>query len=112
MLAAGGAADDDGSRQADLKGSASTGMPAFLDREKKIWNPWTGEPSPNRMPRQNDVHVNAVADILLFVDIQLWFPPADMVNVDVRRNIPIGLFCWTVGWWEVLVAWGEPHGQP
>ena len=52
MLAAGGVADGDGSRQADLKGSASTGMPAFLDREKKIWNPWTGEPSPSRMRRQ------------------------------------------------------------
>jgi len=40
------------------------------------------------MPRQSDVHVNAVADILLFVDIQLWFPPADMVNVDVREKHP------------------------
>lgn len=45
--------------------------------------------------------VNAVAD-LLFVDIQLWFPPVDMVNVDVRENVPIGLFCWTVGWREVF----------
>jgi hypothetical protein len=34
------------------------------------------------------VYVNAVADLLLFVDIQLWFPPADMVNVDIRENIP------------------------
>jgi hypothetical protein len=33
------------------------------------------------------VYVNAVAD-LLFVDIQLWFPPADMVNVDVRAKYP------------------------
>ena len=52
-------------------------------------------------PRQSDVYVNAVAD-LLFVDIQLWFPPADMVNVDVRENIPMVCFCWTVGWWEVF----------
>lgn len=62
-------------------------------------------------PRQSDVHVNAVAD-LLFVDIQLCVPASRLVNVDVRENVPIGLFCWTVGWWEVLVAWGEPHGQP
>jgi hypothetical protein len=47
------------------------------------------------------VYVNAVAD-LLFVDIQLWFPPVDMVNVDVLENVPIGLFCWTVGWREVF----------
>lgn len=47
------------------------------------------------------VYVNAVAD-LLFVDIQLWFPPVDMVNVDVRENVPIGLFRWTVGWREVF----------
>lgn len=52
VFAVGGVADGDGSRQADLKGFANTGMPAFLDREKKIWNPWTGEPSPNRMRRQ------------------------------------------------------------
>jgi hypothetical protein len=39
-------------------------------------------------PRQSDVHVNAVAN-LLFVDIQLYvFPPADMVNVDVREKRP------------------------
>lgn len=65
------------------------------------------------MPRQSDVYVNAVADILFFVDIQLWFPPVDMVNVDVRENIPIGLFlldCRLVG--SLLVAWGEPHDQP
>lgn len=37
------------------------------------------------------VYVNAVAD-LLFVDIQLWFPPVDMVNVDVRENIPMVCF--------------------
>jgi hypothetical protein len=38
-------------------------------------------------PRQSDVHVNAVAD-LLFVDIQLCVPASRLVNVDVRENIP------------------------
>ena len=32
----GGVADDDGSRQADLKGFASTGMPAFLIEREEI----------------------------------------------------------------------------
>lgn len=35
-----------------------------------------------------------------------------MMNVDVRETPLIGLFRWTVGWRGVLVAWGEPHGQP
>ena len=48
VFAAGGVADGDGSRQADLKGFANTGMPAFLDRGEEDWNPWTGEPSPNQ----------------------------------------------------------------
>ena len=50
--------------------------------------------------------------VLLFVDIQLWFPPADMVNVDVRENIPMVclLDCRLVG--SLLFAWSEPHGQP
>lgn len=78
-------------------------MPAFLDRGEEDWNPWTGEPSPNRSHDRMVVYVNAVADILLFVDIQLWFPPADMVNVDVREKRPyFGLFCWTVSQWEVF----------
>lgn len=51
VFAAGGVADGDGSRQADLKGSASTGVPAYSWREED-WNPWTGEPSPNRVRRQ------------------------------------------------------------
>lgn len=32
---AGGVADGDGSRQADLKGFAGTGVPAFFDRERR-----------------------------------------------------------------------------
>lgn len=57
------------------------------------------------------VYVNAVADILLFVDIQLWFPPADMVNVDVRENIPNWfVFVGLSAGGKSLVSWGEPHG--
>jgi hypothetical protein len=37
VFTAGGVADGDGSRQADLKGFASTGVPAFLiEREKRL----------------------------------------------------------------------------
>jgi hypothetical protein len=36
VFTAGGVADDDGSRQADLKGFASTGMPAFLIEREEI----------------------------------------------------------------------------
>ena len=48
----------------------------------------------------------------IIIDIQLWFPPADMVNVDVRENIPMVclLDCRLVG--SLLFAWSEPHGQP
>lgn len=58
------------------------------------------------------VYVNAVAD-LLFVDIQLLFPPADMVNVDVRENIP-NLVCFVglSAGGKSLFAWREPHDQP
>lgn len=86
VFAVGGVADGDGSRQADLKGFADTGMPAFLIEREEDWNPWTCEPSSSRS-HDRMVYVNAVAD-LLFVDIQLWFPPADMVNVDVREKRP------------------------
>ena len=49
----------------------------------------------------------------IIIDIQLWFPPADMVNVDVRENIP-NLVCFVglSAGGKSLVAWGEPHGQP
>jgi hypothetical protein len=72
VFTAGGVADGDGSRQADLKGFASTGVPAFLIEREEDWNPWTGEPSPSRS-HDRMVYVNAVAD-LLFVDIQLCVP--------------------------------------
>lgn len=72
VFTAGGVADGDESRQADLKGFASTGVPAFLIEREEDWNPWTGEPSPSRS-HDRMVYVNAVAD-LLFVDIQLCVP--------------------------------------
>lgn len=90
VFTAGGVADGDGSRQADLKGLQTPECLRFLIEREEDWNPWTGEPSPSRS-HDRMVYVNAVAD-LLFVDIQLWFPPADMVNVDVRENIPMVCF--------------------
>lgn len=38
----------------------------------------------------------------IIIDIQLWVPASRLVNVDVRETSLIGLFCWTVGWWEVF----------
>jgi hypothetical protein len=54
------------------------------------------------MPRQSDVYVNAVADILFFVDIQLWFPASRHGERGCPQKHPNGLFRWTVGWWEVF----------
>ena len=47
----------------------------------------------------------------IIIDIQLWFPPADMVNVDARENIPnwfVLLDCRLVGslLFHVLVVEG------
>lgn len=69
---AGGVADGDGSRQADLKGLQTPECLRFLIEREEDWNPWTGEPSPNRS-HDRSVYVNAVAD-LLFVGIQLCVP--------------------------------------
>ena len=53
VFAIGGAADGDGSRQADFERVCKHRNACFLIvREKKIWDPWTGEPSPSRMRRQ------------------------------------------------------------
>lgn len=50
------------------------------------------------------VYVNAVAD-LLFVDIQLYvFPASRHGERGCPRKHPNGLFCWTVGWWEVFYS--------
>lgn len=98
-FAAGGAADGDWPSGGLERVCKHRNACFLIVREKKIWNPWTGEPSPNRS-HDRSVYVNAVADILLFVDIQLWFPPADMVNVDARENIPnwfVSLDCRLVG---------------
>lgn len=84
VFAAGGVADGDGSRLAYLKGFASIGVPAFLDRGEEDWNPWTGEPSPSRSHDRMVVYVNAVADCF------------------------VGL---SAGG-KSLISWREPHGQP
>ncbi len=98
VFAVGGVADGDGSRQADLKGSAGTGMPAFLDREKKIGIRGRANRRPTSAPT---VYVGSeLVGAWIIIDIQLWFPPADMVNVDVRENIPnwfVSLDCRLVG---------------
>lgn len=73
-------------RQADLEGFAGTGVPAFLEREKRIGIRGRA----NRRPAEC----------------------ADMVNVYAHETSLIGLSRWTVGWREVLVAWREPHDQP
>lgn len=111
VFAVGGVADGDGSRQANLKGSAGTGVPAFLDREKKIGIRGRA----NRRPAEC---ADSVCDARCGRRVDnnrysvICVPASRLVNVDVRETSLIGLFCWTVGWWEVLVAWGEPHGQP
>lgn len=48
----------------------------------------------------------------IIIDIQLWFPPAGMVNVDVRETSLIGLFVGLSAGGKSLVAWREPHDQP
>lgn len=52
VFTAGGVADGDGSRQADLKGLQTPECLRFLIEREEDWNPWTGEPSPNRVRRQ------------------------------------------------------------
>ena len=38
----------------------------------------------------------------IIIDIQLCVPASRLVNVDARETSLIGLFRWTVGWWEVF----------
>lgn len=64
-------------------------------------------------PRQNGCVCKRRGGLfLLFVDIQLWSPPADMVNVDVRENIPMVCFVGLSAGGKSLVARREPYGQP
>lgn len=74
VFAAGGVADGDGSRLAYLKGFASIGVPAFLDRGEEDWNPWTGEPSPSRSHDRMVVYVNAVADCFVVCRYSVMCP--------------------------------------
>lgn len=76
VFAIGGVADGDGSRQADLKGFASTGVPAFLiEREKRL------ESVDGRtvaQPSAPTVYVKAGCGRRVDnIDIQLWSPLAD-----------------------------------
>ena len=76
VFAAGGVADGDGSRLAYLKGFASIGVPAFLDRGEEDWNPWTGEPSPSQCA--DSVCDREVVGAWIIIGIQLYVsPPAD-----------------------------------
>ena len=94
------------SRQADLKGFAGTGVPAFLDRERRVESlggRTVAQPSAPTVYVQRDVVGAWIISIFSYVS-----PPADMVNVDVRAKYPgFGLFCWTVGWWEVFSRVGR-----
>ena len=55
VFAVGGVADGDGSRQANLKGSADTGVSAFLDRERRGLESVDGRTVAQPKPRQNGV---------------------------------------------------------
>ena len=87
-------------RQADLKGLQTPECLRFLiEREE---DGIRGRA--NRRPAEcAEECMRGFIGAWIIIDIQLWFPPADMVNVDVRAKYPgFGLFCWTVGWWEVF----------
>lgn len=113
VFTAGGAADGDGSRQADLKGFASTGMPAVLDRERRRLESVDGRTVAQPKPRQNGRVCKRRGGLFCCLSIFSYVsPPADMVNVDVRENIPMVCFVGLSAGGKSLVAWREPHGQP
>ena len=87
------------SRQADLKGFASTGMPALLIEREEIGIHGRANRRPTSAPT---VYVTEMVGAWIIIDIQLCVPASRLVNVDVRETSLIGLFCWTVGWWEVF----------
>lgn len=65
-------------------------------------------------PSAPTVYVTEMVGAWIIIDIQLYVsPPADMVNVDVRENIPdLVCFVGLSAGGKSLVAWREPHGQP
>lgn len=72
VFAVGGVADGDGSRQADLKGSASTGMPAFLIEREEIGIHGHANRRPTSAPT---VYVKQdVVGAWIIIDIQLCVP--------------------------------------
>ena len=92
VFTAGGVADGDGSRQADLKGFASTGMPAFLIEREEIGIHGRANRRPTSAPT---VYVTEMVGAWIIIDIQLYVsPPADMSERGCPRKHPrFGLFC-------------------
>ena len=75
VFTAGGVADDDGSRQADLKGFAGAGVPAFLIEREEIGILGRANRRPANAPT---VHVRQRDGRRVDnIDIQLWSPLAD-----------------------------------
>ena len=72
MLAAGGVADGDGSRQADLKGFAGAGVPAFLREREEIGILGRA----NRRPAEcaDSVCKAGMVGAWIIIDIQLCVP--------------------------------------
>lgn len=71
-FAVGGVADGDGSRQADLKGFASTGVPAFLIEREEIGIRGRA----NRRPAEcaDSVYKAGIVGAWIIIDIQLCVP--------------------------------------
>ena len=72
VFAVGGVADGDGSRQADLKGFASTGVPAFLIEREEIGIRGRA----NRRPAEcaDSVYKAGIVGAWIIIDIQLCVP--------------------------------------
>ncbi|MEQ3018592.1 hypothetical protein AAAW81_07605 [Bifidobacterium adolescentis] len=85
VFTAGGVADGDGSRQADLKGFAGAGVPAFLIEREEIGIRGRANRRSTSAPT---VYVKQdVVGAWIIIDIQLWFPPADMSERGCPRKI-------------------------
>ena len=101
MLAVGGVADGDGSRQADLKGLQTPECLRFLIEREEIGIRGRANRRPTSAPT---VYVKARCGRRVDNNrYSVMVPASRLVNVDVRENIPdLVCFCWTVGWWEVF----------
>ncbi|MDB0645567.1 hypothetical protein PL409_09485, partial [Bifidobacterium adolescentis] len=82
-----------------------------FDRERRDWNPWTGEPSPSQCA--DSVCAAIMVGAWIIIDIQLCVPASRLVNVDVRENIPdLVCFVGLSAGGKSLVAWRESDNQP